>query len=90
MSLEMANHKSAEKRSRQRQKKNAINGKILTKIKTSLKNFESQLKDKKLEEINKSFGQINSSMAKALKKGLIKKQFVSRKLSSLSKKIKNI
>ena len=86
----MANHKSAEKRSRQRQKKYAINGKILTKIKTSLKNFESQLKNKKLEEINKSFGQINSSMAKALKKGLIKKQFVSRKLSSLSKKIKKI
>ena len=86
----MANHKSAEKRSRQRQKKNTINSKILTKIKTSLKYFESQLKDKKLEEINKSFSQINSSLAKALKKGLIKKQFVSRKLSSLSKKIKNI
>ena len=86
----MANHKSAQKRSRQTFKKNTINSQVLSKIKTNISNFNQLLKSKNKEDLDKSLSIINSSLAKAVKKGLLKKEFVSRKLSSLSKKIKNI
>ena len=86
----MANHKSAKKRSRQTLKKNEINSQVLSKLKTNINKFSDLLKQKNKEEIDKILSSINSSLARAQKKGLIKKQFVSRKLSSLSKKIKNI
>ena len=86
----MANHKSAKKRSRQTIKRNEINSQVLSKLKTNINKFIDQLKDKNKQEIDKILSAINSSMAKAAKKGLVKKEFVSRKLSSLSKKIKNI
>ena len=86
----MANHKSAKKRSRQTLKRNRINSQVFSKIRTNLNNFNDLLLEKNKAELDKSLSLINSSLAKALKKGLLKKEFVSRKLSSLSQKIKNI
>jgi len=86
----MANHKSAKKRSKQTIKKNQVNVRYLSKIRTALNNFQSSIKSKNQEDINKSFADVNSSMSKALKRGIIKKHLLSRKLSSLSKQIKNI
>ena len=86
----MANHKSARKRSRQTIKKNEINGQVLSKIKSSINKFNELLKSKNKEELDKSLSLINSTLAKGAKKGLLKKEYVSRKLSSLSKKIKKI
>ena len=86
----MANHKSAKKRSLQNLKRNEINSQVLSKLKTNINKFSDLLKEKNKEEVDKILSAINSSLAKAQKKGLIKKQFVSRKLSSLSKKIKTI
>ena len=86
----MANHKSAKKRSRQTLKRNRINTQVFSKIRTNLNNFNDLLLEKNKAELDKSLSLINSSLAKALKKGLVKKDFVSRKLSSLSQKIKNI
>ena len=86
----MANHKSAKKRSRQILKRNRINTQVFSKIRTNLNNFNDLLLEKNKAELDKSLSLINSSLAKALKKGLLKKEFVSRKLSSLSQKIKNI
>ena len=86
----MANHKSAQKRTRQTLKKNEINSQALTKIKTNINRFNDLLKSKNKEDLDKSLSLINSSLSKAAKTGLLKKEFVSRKLSSLSKKIKNI
>ena len=86
----MANHKSAKKRSRQTLKRNRINTQALSKIRTNLNNFNDLLLEKNKPDLDKSLSLINSSLAKALKKGLLKKEFVSRKLSSLSQKIKNI
>ena len=86
----MANHKSAKKRSRQTIKRHEVNSQVLSKIKTNINNFDDLLKKKDKAELDKSLSLINSSLAKASKKGLIKKEYVSRKLSSLSKKIKNI
>ena len=86
----MANHKSAKKRSRQTLKRNRINTQAFSKIRTNLNNFNDLLLEKNKAELDNSLSLINSSLAKALKKGLVKKEFVSRKLSSLSQKIKNI
>jgi len=86
----MPNHKSAKKRSRQNTTRNEINGQALTRVKTHINKFSELLKNKNKEDLDKSLSLINSSLSRASKMGLIKKQFVSRKLSSLSKKIKNI
>ena len=84
----MANHKSAKKRSVQNKTKNDVNSKYLSKVRTSLNNFDKALKSNKTDEIQKNLSDVNSIMAKALKKGIFKKKFMSRKLSSLSNQIK--
>ena len=84
----MANHKSAKKRSVQSVVKNAVNTQYLTKIRTNLNKFNNSLKNSKSDEAIKIFGDVNSIMAKAVKKGILKKQYMSRKLSSLSNQIK--
>ena len=84
----MATHKSAKKRSRQTLKRNYINRTLLSKIKNNINNFNSLTSSKQNEDLEKSFSLINSSLARAAKRGIIKKEFVSRKLSSLSNKLK--
>ena len=84
----MANHKSAKKRSRQTKVKNAVNGQYLTKIRTNLNRFNESIISNNSEEAVNSLKEVNSIMAKAVKKGILKKQYMSRKLSSLSNQIK--
>jgi len=83
----MANHKSAKKRCKQALKRNEVNRSLLSRVKNNINNFHSLVSSKKSDEIQKSFSSVNSALAKAVKKGLIKKEFVSRKLSSLSNSI---
>ena len=83
----MANHVSAKKRSRQNKVKNAVNSQYLSKFRTALNKFNNSIKSNNKEEIQKSFSNINSVLAKASKKGIFKKENISRKLSSLSKQI---
>ena len=85
----MANHKSAKKRSIQSIFKNTVNTRYLSQIRSNLNKFNNTLKENKPQEIQKSFQNINSIMAKAVKKGIIKKEYMSRKLSSLSNQINN-
>ena len=84
----MANHKSAKKRSIQASARNVVNNQYLSRIRTSITKLEAAIKSKNTDEVQKSFSNVNSYMAKAVKRGLITKQFLSRKLSSLSKQIK--
>ena len=84
----MANHKSAKKRSIQALARNALNNQYLSKMRTSITKFEVAIKSKNTDEVEKSFSSVNSSMARAVKRGLITKQLLSRKLSSLSNQIK--
>mgnify|MGYP001445578052 FL=1 len=83
----MANHVSAKKRSRQNKVKNAVNSQYLSKFRTALNKFNISLESKNDQEIQKSYSAVNSIMAKAVKKGIFKKENISRKLSSLSKQI---
>ena len=84
----MANHKSAKKRSTQSLTRNAENHQYLSKIRTSITKFELVIKSKNADVVQKSLSDVNSSMAKAVKRGIITKQLLSRKLSSLSNQIK--
>ena len=84
----MANHKSAKKRYRQTLKRNKVNRSMRSKINNNISQFKSIILSKNMEQILESFSLINSSLAKAAKKGLIKKEFMSRKLSSLSNQLK--
>ena len=83
----MANHVSAKKRSRQNKIRNTINSQYLSKFRTALNKFNSSVEAQNMEEMQKSYSAVNSIMAKGLKKGIFKKQNISRKLSSLSKQI---
>ena len=84
----MANHKSAKKRSIQTKVKSAVNRQYLTQIRTNINKFQTSLASNNIDELNNSFKDLNSIMAKAVKKGILKKQYMSRKLSSLSNQIK--
>ena len=83
----MANHLSAKKRSRQNKVRNTVNSQYLSRFRTALNKFNLSVNAQKDEEIQKSFSAVNSIMAKASKKGIFKKEYISRKLSSLSKQI---
>ena len=84
----MANHKSAKKRYRQTLKRNKVNRSLRSKINNNINRFNSIILSKNMDQIMESFSSVNSSLARAAKKGLIKKEFVSRKLSSLSNQLK--
>ena len=83
----MANHVSAKKRSRQTKVKNTVNSQYLSKFRNAINKFRSSVEAKNEEEIQKSFGNVNSILARASKRGIFKKEYISRKLSSLSKQI---
>ena len=83
----MANHVSAKKRSRQNKTRNTVNSQYLSKFRNALNKFKSSVEGQNIEEIQKSFSDVNSIMARASKRGVFKKEYISRKLSSLSKKI---
>ena len=86
----MANHKSAKKRARQTLKRRSINSQVLSQLKTNISKFNELIQAKNKDDIDKSFSLVNSSLANATKKGLIKRRYMSKKLSSLSKKTNNI
>ena len=83
----MANHVSAKKRSRQNKTRNTVNSQYLSKFRNALNKFKLSVDAKNQEETQKSFSAVNSIMARASKKGIFKKEYISRKLSSLSKQI---
>ena len=83
----MANHKSAQKRSRQTTKKTIVNKKVLGQIKTTYNKIISNTNVKNTDTHVESLRLYNIILSKAVKKGLIKKRTASRKLSSLSDKL---
>ena len=87
----MANIKSAKKRISQNIKRSEYNKIRKSRIRTSIKKINSAFLDKKnKEEMNKNFLKVESDLAKAVNKGVFKKNTASRLISRLSKKIKLI
>ena len=86
----MANHKSAEKRSRQAIRKTKVNQVLMSKIRTNYNKFINDIDSKNVDTARESLRLFNIALSRAVKRGVIKKKNASRKLSSLSNKLKKI
>ena len=83
----MATHKSAEKRSRQNEKRRQRNTSVKSNIKTQIKHViaAAETKDKKGSET--ALATAIPAIAKAASKGIFHKKTASRKISRLTKKV---
>ena len=87
----MANIKSAKKRIVQNIKRSELNKYRKSKIRSSIKKIHSVSLDKNNKDIlNKNFLKVESELAKAVNKGVFKKNTAARIISRLSKKIKSV
>ena len=84
----MANIKSAKKRIIQNKRRSEINKFKLSRIKTSIKNFNSLLSAGKKDSSKKHFLEIEAEVSRAATKGFLKKNTASRIVSKLAKKLK--
>lgn len=82
----MANHKSAEKRARQSEKKNLRNRMVKSNVKTAVKKVLSAVTEKD-ENASSVLDMAKSAIDKAAKKGVIHKRAAARKVSRLAKKL---
>ena len=81
----MANHKSAIKKARMSIRRNVINNKTLTEVRTLEKKLRKSIVAKSKDDAGKALKELNSKLSKAAKKGRMKKKTASRKVSRLSK-----
>ena len=84
----MANHKSAEKRNRQRVKRRARNLLHLSTMRTYMKRVRKMLADDDKEGAKKTLPAAITAITKAASKGVIHKNTASRYVSRLSKAVK--
>jgi len=84
----VANHKSAEKRARQAEKRNQRNRNAKGVMKGVKKQFQLLLAENKIEEAKKLLPEVYSLIDKTEKKGVIHSNTASRYKSRLAKKIK--
>lgn len=82
----MANHKSAEKRARQTIKRQARNNATKQGVKTQEKILVKAL-DSKAKDTPEALKAFVSKIAKAARKGVIKKQTAARKIGRLSARV---
>ena len=80
----MANHKSADKRTRQDKKKTIVNRRMMTAIRTFEKKALVAIDAGEKETAEKLVKTFESRMDRAAKKGLVHKNKASRKASRLS------
>lgn len=83
----MANHKSAEKRDRQSEKRRERNTSSKSAIKTKIKSVLKAVAVKDKDEALSALKNAAPALAKAGDKGVIHKRNASRKISRLTKKI---
>ena len=86
----MANHKSAIKKARMSLRRNAINGRTMTEVRTLEKSLRKAIGSKNKEESAKALIEFNSKISKAAQKGRMKFKTASRKVSRLSKLVSAI
>lgn len=86
----MANHKSAEKRVRQTEKKNAINRSNRSKLRTQIKSLRAAVASGDKAASEEILYPTVSLIDKAVNKGLIHKNTAARHKSRLTKHVSNI
>ena len=80
----MANHKSAQKRARQNERRRAHNRTIRSNYRTEIKKFLTLVEEGKKEEATTALPLVQKLIDKACSKGVIKKNNASRKKSRLT------
>lgn len=83
----MANHKSAEKRARQNEKRRERNISVRSRVKTSVKAALKSIEEKDVEKSHKVLLDTTKTIAKAAAKGIFPKKTAARKISRLTKKV---
>lgn len=86
----MANHKSAAKRARQTTRRNAVNTRRKSTVRTSEKGLLKALTDKNLKDLPQLLKDVTSEMMKAASKGALRKETVSRKIGRLSARVHQV
>ena len=86
----MPQHKSAKKRLRQSESRNAVNKSIKTNVSTQLKAIDKLIKDKKVDESMEKLKQVMSILHKSTKKKIMHLNKASRTISKLQKDISAI
>ena len=86
----MANHKSAEKRHRQSEKRRLRNQGVRTRMRTTVKKFLSALDSGDPEAATESFRAAERELRKAATKGVIPKQRASRHVGRLANRLASL
>tara|TARA_Y100001970_G_scaffold217832_1_gene266920 strand:- start:21032 stop:21298 length:267 start_codon:yes stop_codon:yes gene_type:complete len=86
----MPNTKSAKRKVKKVAKQALLNKFWKRRYKLAVKKMEANLKKNNKKEIQSYFSKFQSELMKAAKKGVVKKKSASRKISKISKKIKNL
>jgi small subunit ribosomal protein S20 len=81
----LANHKSAIKKARMSLRRNVINNKTLTEVRTVEKKLRKSIGAKSNDDAKLALSELNSKLSRAAKKGRMKKKTASRKVSRLAK-----
>ena len=85
----MADHKSSKKRIIRNNKRNEINTNRISRIRTFIKKVENLIGGESKDKAQEAFKIAMPEIQKGVSKGLIHKNTAARKLSRLSKRIKN-
>ena len=86
----MADHKSSKKRIIRNNKRNEINTNRISRIRTFIKKVENLIGGESKDKAQEAFKIAMPELQKGVSKGLIHKNTAARKLSRLSKRIKNL
>lgn len=86
----MANHKSAEKRIRQTERRTGRNRYYRTRIKNIIKAVRESVASKDLAKAQEAFKIANKELHKFVSKGIVKKNTASRKVSRLNAAVKKL
>ena len=86
----MPNTKSAIKRTKKTQLQSSINKIRKSKYKSAIKQMQTYISQKKVQDAQKFLPKFHSQLMKIAKTGVINKKTASRKISRVAKKIKNL
>ena len=86
----MANHKSAEKRIRQTEKRTALNHSRMSRVRTFVKKVETAIASGDKVAAEAALQQAQPELHRAITKGVMHKNTVSRKLSRLALRVNGL
>ncbi len=86
----MANHKSAEKRIRQTERRTAVNKARVSRLRTFIKKVETAIASGDKEAARAAYTEAQPELHRGVTKGVVHKNTAARKLSRLSSRIKSL